>query len=88
MKPLEIKGARTRLGYTQEQMAEKLDMSVYSYRKKESGEIKFTEKEKFALAKILELSLGQLNDYLFDGQLDYFFNRKLPIGTPILHRGN
>ena len=60
MKPLEIKGARTRLGYTQEQIAEKLDISVHSYRKKESGEVKFTESEKFKLAKILELS--QLNN--------------------------
>ena len=81
MKPLEIKGARTRLGYTQQQMAEWLDMSVHSYRKKESGHIKFTESEKFALGKILGLTLEQLNDYLFDSQLDDFFTPKVPIGT-------
>ncbi len=81
MKPLEIKGARTRLGYTQQQMAEWLDMSVHSYQKKESGHIKFTECEKFALGKILGLTLEQLNDYLFDSQLDYFFTPKVPIGT-------
>jgi len=81
MKPLEIKGARTRLGYSQQQMAEMLEMSVHSYQKKESGHIKFTETEKFKLGKLLQLSLEQLNDYLFDGQLDYFFSHSLPIGT-------
>lgn len=81
MKPLEIKGARTRLGYTQQQMADSLAMSVHSYQKKESGHIKFTESEKFALGKILGLSLEQLNEYLFDSQLDDFFTHKLPIGT-------
>lgn len=74
MKPLEIKGARTRLGYTQEEMAEQLNMSVHSYQKKESGNIKFTEDEKFELARILELSFAQLDDYLFDRQISYFFN--------------
>lgn len=73
MKPLEIKGARTRLGYTQKYMAEQLDMSVYSYQKKESGQVKFAEDEKLELAQILQLSPDQLNDFLFDG--------KLPIGT-------
>lgn len=72
IKPLEIKGARTRLGYTQQQIADLLDMSVHSYQKKESGHIKFTESEKFALAKILGLSLEQLNDFLFDSQMDIF----------------
>lgn len=80
MKPLEIKGARTRLGYSQQQMAEMLEMSVHSYQKKESGHVKFTEAEKFQVGKLLHLNLEQLNDYLFDGQLDYFFNQSLPIG--------
>ena len=78
MKPLEIKGARTRLGYTQKQMADLLNMSVHSYRKKESGHYKFTEKEKFEVGKILNLSIEQLNDYLFDSKMDDFFDRKLP----------
>lgn len=72
MKPLEIKGARTRLGYTQKYVAEQLGMSVYSYQKKESGQVKFTDEEKVALTELLELTLEQFNDYLFDG--------KLPIG--------
>ena len=38
MKPLEIKGARTRLGYTQQYMADRLNISLDTYRKKERGE--------------------------------------------------
>ena len=37
MKPLEIKGARARLGYKQQYMADNLGISVATYRKKESG---------------------------------------------------
>ena len=81
MKPLEIKGARTRLGYSQQYMADELGMSVHSYRKKESGKMKFTEKEKFKLGEILELNGSQLDNFLFDGQLAKFFEQELPIGN-------
>jgi len=73
MKPLEIKGARTRLGYTQKYMADHLGIAENSYHKKESGKVRFTDEEKIQLAHILELSLAQFNDFLFDG--------KLPAGT-------
>ena len=73
MKPLEIKGARTRLGYTQQKLADVLGISVHSYRKKESGAVKFTEKEKFELARILGFSLSQLDEILFDGELSEFY---------------
>ena len=69
MKPLEIKGARTRLGYKQKFVAEQLGMSVSSYQKKESGSVKFSDEEKIKLAALLELSLTQTNDYLYDGLL-------------------
>ena len=72
MKPLEIKGARTRLGFSQQFMADELDISLSSYRKKENGEVKFTEDEKFKTAKLLELSFEQMDDYLFDGKLRSF----------------
>ena len=65
----EIKGARTRLGYTQDFMAKQLGISVYSYQKKESGKIPFTEKQKFGVAKILNLDLVQMKEFLFDNQL-------------------
>ena len=73
MKPLEIKGARTRLGYTQQKLADVLGISVHSYRKKESGAVKFTEKEKFELARTLGFSLSQLDEILFDGELSEFY---------------
>lgn len=69
MIPLEIKGARTRLGLTQKYMADQLGISVNSYQKKESGKIPFTEKQKFGVTKILGFTLTQMNDFLFDGQL-------------------
>ncbi len=69
MKPLEIKGARTRLGFTQQFVADELHLSLPSYRKKESGKVKFTDEEKMRLSKVLELSPSQTNDYLYDGIL-------------------
>ncbi len=69
MKPLEIKGARARLGYKQQYMADNLGISVATYRKKESGVIRFTDKEKVQMTKILELTPQQMNDFLFDGEL-------------------
>lgn len=81
MKPLEIKGARTRLGYTQQYVADYLGISFHSYQKKESGKIKFTENEKIAVAKLFGFDIIQLDEFLFDGQLKDFFVQKLPIGT-------
>lgn len=72
MKPLEIKGARTRLGYTQRYMAEKLGISVPSYQKKESGQVKFAEEEKIQVGEILQLTPIQFNEYLYDGKLPIF----------------
>lgn len=69
MKPLEIKGARARLGYKQQFMADNLGISVATYRKKESGVIRFTDKEKAVVTKLLELTPAQMNDFLFDGEL-------------------
>lgn len=69
MKPLEIKGARTRLGYKQQFVADYLDMSVDSYRKKESGRVNFADVEKVNLAKLLGLTPEQMNDWLYDGLL-------------------
>ena len=69
MKPLEIKGARARLGYKQQYMADNLGISVATYRKKESGVIRFTDKEKVKVTKLLELTTAQMNDFLFDGEL-------------------
>lgn len=69
MKPLEIKGARARLGFTQQFMAEQLGISVASYSCKERGEIKFSDSEKVKIAELFQWTLVQMNDYLYDGQL-------------------
>ena len=50
-------------------MADNLGISVATYRKKESGVIRFTDKEKAAVTKLLELTPAQMNDFLFDGEL-------------------
>ena len=69
MKPLEIKGARARLGYKQRQMAEMLGIPTSSYCNKENGVVRFTEEEKVKVAELLGFSPQQMNDYLFDGIL-------------------
>lgn len=69
MKPLEIKGARVRLGYKQEFMANSLGISVSTYRKKEGGTIRFSDAEKIKITEILQLTPSQMNDFLFDGEL-------------------
>lgn len=50
-------------------MADNLGISVATYRKKESGVIRFTDKEKIMVTKLLELTPAQMNDFLFDGEL-------------------
>ena len=74
MKPREIKGVRTRLGYTQQEVADRLGISVDTYRKKEKKD-KFTDPEKVILTKLFGLTAQQVNDFFFDGQL--------PIGNAI-----
>ncbi len=69
MKPLEIKGARTRLGYTQAYMAGILGICEDSYRKKERGLVTFSDEEKILLVRTLGLTIQQFNDIFFDNQL-------------------
>lgn len=69
MKPLEIKGARTRLGLSQKYMAEKLGITADSYGKKERDIVRFTDPEKVIVAQVLELTACQVNEYFFDGKM-------------------
>ena len=69
MKPNEIRGARTRLGYTQRYTAERLGMSTSTYQTKESGVRPFTAHEIVSLAELLHLTMEQVNDFIFDGAL-------------------
>ena len=69
MKPLEIKGARTRLGLSQKYMAQQLNIAEASYGKKERGLVRFTDPEKVTVARLLSLTAAQVNDYFFDGMM-------------------
>ena len=69
MKPLEIKGARTRLGLSQKYMAQQLNITEASYGKKERGLVRFTDPEKVTVARLLNLTAAQVNDYFFDGMM-------------------
>ena len=59
MKPLEIKGARARLGFTQKYMAEKLGLTEVSYGRKERGEVEFTLDEVPEVASHAEQCAGE-----------------------------
>ena len=69
MKTLEITGVRARLGLRQRDAAKKLDLSEVGYGRKERGEVGFTLDEVPKVARLLELSDAQVNDFFFDGKL-------------------
>ncbi len=69
MKSLELKAARVRCGISQQEMAKKLGISTAAYSYKENGKYPFTLEEVPAVAKILGLTMEQVNDYLFDSRL-------------------
>lgn len=64
MNPLEIKAARTRLGYTQAEIAEKLGMKEGTYQKKESGKLVFRVHQALSLGKILGMTEEQINEFI------------------------
>ena len=64
-----IRGARSAVGFSQKQMADALGISESSYQKKEAGDIRFSDSEKVAVAKILGLSMDQVNQIFFGGEL-------------------
>lgn len=63
-----IRGRRAELDLSQRDVAVALGISESSYRAKESGKVKFSESEKFALGRILVMTPGEINDWLFGGQ--------------------
>ena len=69
MKPLEIKGARTRLGLSQKYMAQQLNITEASYGKKAPGLVRFSDPEEVTVARLLSLTAAQVNDYFFDGMM-------------------
>ncbi|NMB32719.1 MAG: helix-turn-helix transcriptional regulator [Clostridium sp.] len=51
-----LKGARVAKGFTQEDMAEKLDISTKTYNRKELGIVEFNRREIAELVKALDLT--------------------------------
>lgn len=69
MKTNEIKGARARLGLSQHDMAELLEISSSAYSGKETGKFKFTDREKIKLGEVFNWNIQQINENLYDGIL-------------------
>ena len=69
MKSLEIKAARARFGYSQEDMGAMLGMPSSTYASKENGKSPFTDEQKVKLMDILGFTPSQLNEFLYDGIL-------------------
>lgn len=57
-----LKGARVAKGYTQEHLAEKLDMSTKTYNRKELGIVEFNRREITKIMQVLGLSQGEIGD--------------------------
>ncbi|MGB4369064.1 MAG: helix-turn-helix transcriptional regulator [Caldicoprobacterales bacterium] len=57
-----LKGARVAKGYTQEHMAEKLDISTKTYNRKELGIVEFNRREIAKLVEILDLTTEEISE--------------------------
>ena len=79
-KPNWVRGVRCAYGYSAKQISSALGISETNYRKKEAGNVGFSDREKVALAKMFNLSIGQVNYIFFDGKLP-IGNEQTPIGT-------
>ena len=73
MNALKLKSLRIEKGYTQAEMAEKIEKSNDSYAKKERGEVEWTPDEMCIVAIALDMNF-ELFNYIF-------FGNKLPFGN-------
>ena len=73
MNALKLKSLRIEKGFTQAEMAEKIEKSNDSYAKKERGEVEWTPDEMCIVAIALEMDF-ELFNYIF-------FGNKLPFGN-------
>ena len=64
-----LKGARVAKGLTQQQMSNKLGMTIKTYNRKELGLVEFNRKEVLDISSVLELSLQEVNEIFFGNQL-------------------
>jgi DNA-binding XRE family transcriptional regulator len=56
-----LKGARVAKGFTQETMAEVLDISTKTYNRKELGFVEFNRREIAVLVEVLELTQDEIS---------------------------
>lgn len=69
MNGVELKVERVRSNLTQKQIAERIGMTEISYNRKEQGVREFSISEVNKIAKVLNLSLGRVNEIFFDSKL-------------------
>ncbi len=60
MKNIKLKRRRLRNGFTQQMLADAIDVSLSTYSKKENGINKFTIDEAFKIAKILKCDIKDI----------------------------
>jgi transcriptional regulator with XRE-family HTH domain len=71
MNSLELKIARMRKKFSQQDMADAIGKSLVTYSKKERGEVKFSPDEISILSEKLGLTMEQTNDIFFDNNLPF-----------------
>lgn len=79
MNILELKSRRVRLGLTQKDVADLLEITVSAYTKKENGQSNFTRKELSALKDLLELDNDEFVEIFFEkhGDMKSHFTRNI-----------
>ena len=71
MNALKLKSLRIEKGFTQADMAEKIEKSNDSYAKKERGEVDWTPTEMCIVAIALEMTYELFNYIFFDNHLPF-----------------
>jgi transcriptional regulator with XRE-family HTH domain len=64
-----LKGVRVEKDFTQKSISTELGMGIISYHRKELGQREFTRTEIEKTAKVLELTLQDVNEIFFDNNL-------------------
>lgn len=71
MNGLELKLARMRSGFSQQEVADELGKKLDSYSKKERGEVNFFSDEILKLTLMFDLTPEQFNLIFFDNKLPF-----------------
>ena len=76
--PFPLKKARERIGYSEEEVANKLGIPVSGYKDREKGRVPVTLVECAQLTKLFELSFDEFNDIFFRSALPFRKEDSLP----------